>query len=169
MTASDHSERECIGPVMVRAALPGDVPAVFRIRVSVRQNHLSMAELAARGITEQWVARLMVDGALRTWCAECDGRVVGFSMVKIHAREVFALFVAPGFEGRGIGSRLLREAVGYLAGSGARTVRLSTGPGTRAHSFYLRRGWQEVGLDEHNEDVLLELKPAPPPGAGESR
>lgn len=158
-----------VTPVVVRLALPGDLPAVFRIRVSVQENHLSMAQLTARGITPAWIARLMAEGALRTWCAECHGEVVGFSMVNVDAREVFALFVAPQHEGRGVGSRLLEVSVAELLRASARPLRLTTGSGTRAHSFYLRRGWQQVGVDPRNDDVLLELDPGHRVEVGETR
>jgi GNAT superfamily N-acetyltransferase len=145
-------------PYQVRPATAADLDGVFRVRVSVAENHLSAGALAARGITPAWMARLMAEGALRVWCAEAGAEVVGFCAVKPQAREVFGLFVSPGHQGRGVGSSLLAEGMAYLAGLNRKPVRLGTAPGTRAHAFYLRRGWRPVGLDTGHGDVVLEME-----------
>ena len=41
------------GKPTIRLGTEHDVPAMFRVRTSVRENHLSMLELAAMGITDQ--------------------------------------------------------------------------------------------------------------------
>ena len=62
---------------MIRVATEADVPAIFEVRTSVRENHLSLEGLAARGITPASVAE-MIRTTMRAWVAEVDGEVVAF-------------------------------------------------------------------------------------------
>ena len=83
--------------VMFRIAAAADVPAIARVRTSVRENLLTIEQLAERGITNESVAAsFAVDH--RGWVA-----IVGFSIADRATRSIFALFVLPGHEGRGIG------------------------------------------------------------------
>lgn len=54
--------------------------------------------------------------------------------------------VAPSFQGRGIGGRLLSEACAYLAREGISGVMLNTERAYPAYSFYLKNGFSESGL-----------------------
>jgi GNAT superfamily N-acetyltransferase len=126
---------------------------MMSIRTSVTENALSSSELAELGITEESIER-MLDSSHAGWCAEIEGRVVGFSMVDREGSTVFALFVCPGFEGRGAGTALLEAAVADLAAAGHELATLTTGPETRALRFYLARGWQQTGFDEQGEAKL---------------
>ena len=81
------------------------------------------------------------------WVATHDGQIVGFSIADRKAHSVFALFVLPTYEGRGIGSRLFDWAVGWLWDNGAQRAWLNTGPNTKAAAFYERRGWMPTGID----------------------
>lgn len=69
---------------------------------------------------------------------------------------IWAMFVLPGHEGRGIGHGLLEVAVNWLWSRGAERIWLSTDSGTRAERFYRDRGWLEAGrLD--NGEIRFEL------------
>jgi GNAT superfamily N-acetyltransferase len=138
----------------LRPAKAADVPDLFRVRTSVHENHQSEEELAGLGVTRESLASMLGSGAARGWCAEEDGGVVGFSMARRSERDVFALFVLPEFEGRGIGSALLEAAVAWLRQEGDQPIRLSTGRGTRAFSLYIARGWREVGSLENGDPIL---------------
>jgi GNAT superfamily N-acetyltransferase len=139
----------------IRIATPGDVPAMFDIRVSVRENSATREGLRQAGITEQ-----TVESALRThgcgWIAENDGRAVGFSMADPRDGSVFALFVRPEFEGRGYGGALLAAAVDWLFARGLGHAWLEVGPETRAYPFYVQRGWIETSVGT-NGDVVMQL------------
>jgi GNAT superfamily N-acetyltransferase len=74
--------------------------------------------------------------------------------------SVFALFVRPEFESRGYGAALLEAAVDWLFARDFEHVRLEVGPGTRAHRFYLKCGWIEVGTGT-NGDVVMQLNRCP--------
>jgi GNAT superfamily N-acetyltransferase len=78
-------------------------------------------------------------------------------MARRSGRDVFALFVLPEFEGRGIGASLLKLAVAWLRQQSGQPIRLTTERCTRAYSLYLLWGWREVGeLDDG--DPILEIR-----------
>jgi GNAT superfamily N-acetyltransferase len=140
-----------------RIATAEDVPDLFRVRTSVWENHQSEEELAALGVTRGSVSQMLGSGQARAWCAIENGAIVGFSMARRSGRDVFALFVLPEFEGRGIGASLLKLAVAWLRQQSGQPIRLTTERCTRAYSLYLLWGWREVGeLDDG--DPILEIR-----------
>ncbi len=137
----------------IRDALPGDLGAMFDIRGLVDENRMSRGELAALGLTEETVgARL--GSALAGWVAEVDGAVVGYSMSDRPRGCVYAVFVLPAFQGRGLGSALLGRASAWLFESGLARIWLHTDPATRAYRFYLSRGWSDAGASQPSERRL---------------
>lgn len=131
----------------IRAATPDDVEALFDIRCSVGENHLSREQLAALDITVPSVRTMIESGEFVSVVADQDGVVAGFVMVETAKGYVFACFVRPGFEAQGIGGALMSAAEQELRRSGARELWLSTGaePTLRAHGFYRHLGWREDG------------------------
>lgn len=129
----------------IRPATPDDVELLFDIRTSVLENHQSRGELASIGVTPRAVAEMLRTTA-RAWVAEVEGRAVGFSMADAAEGTVFAMFVRPGREGRGVGRALMREAEAWLFAEGREEIWLLTGrdPALRAHGFYRRLGWTEA-------------------------
>jgi GNAT superfamily N-acetyltransferase len=146
--------RPCVGEFCLRPASSADMPGIARVRFAVRENVLTPEQLAARGITNDSVAASLLADR-RGWVAERAGEIVAFSMADRADPSIFALFVLPDCEGRGLGGRLLEEAMQWLWQQGAQRVWLTTGPDTRAHRFYVKRGWARVG-DEPGGDVRLE-------------
>ena len=138
----------------IRSASPDDVTDLFRVRTSVRENHLSEEELSDLGITHDSVSGLLRSGEAHAWCAEVDGAVVGFSMARQPERDIFALFVLPQFEGCGVGTSLLDAAVDWLLASGPKPIHLNTERTTKAFRFYINRGWRETGSLEDGDPVL---------------
>ena len=143
----------------VRALATDDMDAIFRVRTSVVDNHLSLEELAELGLTPESVATMLREGDVSGWCALADDEVVGFSLATESTREVNALFVLPDQSGQGIGQALLDIAVCHLRRVAPGTVRLRTDPEMPAYGFYRRRGWKDTG-EAHAEsgDVFLELE-----------
>lgn len=139
-----------------REATAADMPGISHVRTSVIENHLSRAQLDARGITNASVAASFLADS-KGWVAERDGQIVAFSIADRASRSIFALFVLPACEGRGLGGRLLDLALDWLWDNGAGTVWLTTGPGTRAAAFYARRGWGCTG-EEPGGDLRYELR-----------
>jgi GNAT superfamily N-acetyltransferase len=141
--------------IPIRLALAADVEAISVVRHAVRENMASREELAARGITPASVAASFSADS-RGWVAEAAGRIVGFSIADRADASIFALFVLPEFEGRGLGTKLLDLAVAWLRDEGAGDIWLVTGEGTRAAGFYAARGWRPAGRDAAG-DLRFEL------------
>ena len=86
--------------------------------------------------------------------AEEDGQIVGYISTRIDpATKVGGIpnfAVLPAYQQRGIGSRLLEEAVAYLAAEGMRYARIETLAQNEvgAH-FYPNFGFQEVARQVH--------------------
>lgn len=144
--------------IAYRIAGEADLPAITHVRTSVRENHLSVTQMAERGISHESVAASLRADA-KGWVAECGGRIVAFTIADRKSCSIFALFVLPGFDGRGIGPRLLDLAVAWLWESGAERLWLETRQGTRAATFYARRGWIAQGIDEKGS-IRFELERA---------
>ena len=85
------------------------------------------------------------------WVWEEDGRILGFSAADTRDGSIWAMFVDPQSEGRGIGRTLLAQAVQVLRDSGYSIATLSTDPGTRAARFYRQAGWIEDGFTAKGE------------------
>lgn len=148
--------------IAFRRATVGDIPAMSRIRLAVRENVLSNP---AR-ITEA-MYRDYLDLKGRGWVAALDGEIVGFSYADGADGSIWALFVDPDFEGRGAGRHLLRLAVDWLFASGHVEVRLGTRAGTRADRFYAAQGWTREGMRDGVE-VGYRLRRAVEGGPGGS-
>jgi GNAT superfamily N-acetyltransferase len=136
----------------IRIATNKDIAALFDIRTSVRENHQSHAGLAAAGITPDSIAR-MLETTSRAWIAVTDDTPVAFSMANAEEATIFAMFVRPGHEGRGLGARLMRAAEGWLFGAGCSEIWLLTSadPAVRANGFYRHIGWQPDGVQEDGQ------------------
>ena len=81
-----------------RLAALTDIVRLHEIRTSVAENRLSSPD---RIRYQDYVTRL--EGQGRGWVFETEGTVVAFGIADVEARSIWALFVEPGFEGRGIG------------------------------------------------------------------
>lgn len=124
----------------IRPATLADIPQLQRIRRAVRENALSDPAL----VSDENYVQFLLHGA--GWVAEEDGTVAGFAIADLKGHNIWALFVDPAFERRGLG-RLLHDAMlDWYFSQTAETVWLSTAPGTRAEGFYRRAGWREAGM-----------------------
>lgn len=133
----------------IRQAQAGDVQAIQKLRMSVRENVLVDPSL----VTEDTTTRAITQEG-RGWVAMETGRLLGFSIALRSPPRIWALFVDPDHEGRGLGQRLLQEAVDWLWSEGANVIRLSTDPDTRAERFYDQQGWRAVGTNDRGEAVF---------------
>src|SRR5262249_55970826 len=96
------------------------------------------------------------------WVAVRPEEIVAFSIANRASQSIFALFVLPGHEGQGIGSRLLDLALGWLWEHGVERVWLTTGPGTKAVRFYEKRGWRCTGTGPRDDLRYECTRPAAP-------
>lgn len=138
-----------------RRAVLSDIPAMSQVRLAVRENVLVDPSRIPPSVYEEYL-----EERGRSWVCEIDGRVVGFSAADRTDASIWALFVLPALEGRGIGKELLRLATEWLFGLGHRRVTLTTTAGTRAERFYRARGW-EPGSSDESGDVVFSLKARP--------
>lgn len=138
------------GPCLTfRMASVHDIPAMSRIRLSVRENRLHDP---ARITPQMYADFLEKDG--RGWVALVDGDIVAFSYANRIDGSIWALFVDPCFEGQGLGRQLLSLATDWLFSLGFTQVTLSTGTHTRAAQFYIRLGWR-LATSSASDSVLL--------------
>jgi GNAT superfamily N-acetyltransferase len=127
---------------IIRLANQADISAIFDIRTSVQENHLSHDQLAQMGITPETIREAILEAPC-VWIAEVDGVPVGFSMADVEEGCVFAAFVLPEFEGHGLGRSLMGKAEGFLF-QHHQTIWLETAAASRASGFYRNLGWQPV-------------------------
>src|SRR5262249_53251656 len=142
---------------LLREAGPADLPGISRVRTSVRENQLTVEQLKERGITNESIAASFLGGS-KGWVAEHSGEIVAFTIADRATGSIFALFVLPDYEGKGLGSRLLEMALYWLREQGASRVWLTTGPDTKAAGFYERRGWIATGDETATGDIRYELR-----------
>jgi len=137
---------------MLRKAKVGDVPVMNWLRLQVRENLLSDPGRITEAMTRQAIT---AEG--RGWVWEEDSEILGFSIARDTDPSIWALFVLPGQEGRGIGGALHDAAVAWLWSRGAARIWLSTDPQTRAARFYRDRCWSETAVLPSGE-IRLELQ-----------
>ena len=130
----------------IREATVRDIPEMHRIRMSVRENALSDPRSVQ---PHHYEPMLNVQG--RGWVAEADGRIVGFAVADTTAASVWALFVDPDWEGRGVGRSLHDRMIAWLFAAGFDVLHLTTTPETRAEKFYIAAGWTFVGSHTDGE------------------
>lgn len=139
--------------LVIRPAQPSDAQA------------LAQLFLQARRATFTWIDPAqfqLADFALQTqgetiWVAtRTEELLVGFVAVWPPTHFVHHLFVAPGYQGQGIGARLLASLRLWLPLP--YTLKCLT-RNTRALAFYLKNGWQQVGSGGQDDGAyyLLQL------------
>ena len=133
----------------IRIASSSDVTRLHEIRTSVRENRLSRPDRISH---QDYIA--LLEGHGRGWVFEQDDTIVAFGIADARSRSIWALFVEPRFEGRGIGRALLDEMTAWLFAQSDESVWLTTAPGTRAAHFYRAAGWREAG--EINGEIRFE-------------
>ena len=137
----------------IREAQHTDIPAMHRIRMAVKENVLTNP-LAVQ--EADYVPYLALPN--KGWVYEIERQIVGFSIVDTLAQEVWALFVDPLWEAKGIGGQLLDELVQWYFAQDKTELILGTEPGTRAVGFYQHKGWIPVGQKSNGEIILKLLR-----------
>ena len=127
--------------MIFREAIITDIPQIQNVRNSVKENTLSDPAL----VPDKEVADYIVRRG-KGWVCETDDRIVGFAIADLQDNNVWALFIQPGQEGKGIGKKLHDDMLDWFFDQNKETVWLSTSPGTRAEAFYRKAGWRETGI-----------------------
>lgn len=140
--------------MIIREAQIADIPQIQIVRNAVTENTLSDPELVPDADVKDYI---IWKG--KGWICEIDKNIVGFSIVSIVTKNVWALFIQPGFERRGIGRKLHDEMLGWYFNQTNETIWLGTSPGTRAEHFYRKAGWVETGV-HGNGEIKFEMSAA---------
>ena len=133
---------------MICKATRDDIPRIFEIRAAVRENRLSDPSLVTPTLCEWFIENSVI------WLWVENGCVKGFSAGDPRDGSIFALFIDPAYEGRGIGQKLLPLACQTLKAAGYETATLATAPATRAERFYRRDGWTEIGRRKDGQIIF---------------
>jgi GNAT superfamily N-acetyltransferase len=132
--------------MIFREAHINDIPQMQIVRNAVKENVLSDPALVP---DKDYVEYLNNRG--KGWLCEVDGNIVGFSIVDMKENNIWALFVHPDLEAKGIGKRLYNEMLNWYFDQTKETVWLGTAPNSRAEKFYRMNGWKEVGTHGKGE------------------
>jgi ribosomal protein S18 acetylase RimI-like enzyme len=147
---------------IVRPARRGDEPGILCAHLR------AIRETASRWYTADQIAAWSVNlgpeiyvAAIeggRLFVAEEAGEVLGFGELNPETGEVIAIYVRPDAQERGIGRRLLAEAVGRARRAGVAEIRLVSS--INAAEFYRRHGFVSEGSSFHTlrNGVLLECE-----------
>ncbi len=132
--------------MLYRCAERRDIPQIMQVRLAVRENQLSNPELVTASDCLDYI-----ENRGRGWVCEIESKVLGFAIVDLVERSVWALFLHPDFEGRGIGRKLHDIMLDWYFDQTDETICLGTDPGTRAEGFYRAAGWEAKGLRANGE------------------
>jgi GNAT superfamily N-acetyltransferase len=137
-----------------REATLQDIPQIQIVRHAVKENVLSDPGL----VTNEDCANYLVNRG-KGWVCVLDKEIIGFAIADLVDENIWALFVDPRFEGRGIGRKLHELMLDWYFSYGKTRVWLGTSPHTRAFSFYKKAGWLETGIHGRNE-IKFEMRSA---------
>jgi GNAT superfamily N-acetyltransferase len=137
--------------MIIREARTEDISQMHRVRVSVKENILPDPAMITEKEYEDYLVRRG-----KGWICEIDNTIVGFSIVSVLDKNVWALFVQPGYENQGIAQKLHREMMKWYFLQTDETIWLGTAPGTRAERFYRKAGWKQTGL-RANGEIMFEM------------
>lgn len=136
LRASNEDEME-----IFREAISRDIPQMQLVRNSVKENMLSNPALVPDSDVEDYINRRG-----KGWVCETTDGIAGFAIADLQDNNIWALFILPGYEGKGIGKRLHDDMLNWYFSKTSHAAWLSTSPGTRAEQFYRKAGWKETGI-----------------------
>ena len=97
----------------------------------------------------------------KSWVCEADGVIAGFASADNAGGSIWALFINPDHEGKGIGKHLLALMADYLFALGHEKIVLSTSADTRADTFYASQGWERGKMKDDVEVHYSLARPRP--------
>ncbi|RYD79543.1 MAG: GNAT family N-acetyltransferase, partial [Sphingobacteriales bacterium] len=111
--------------MLYREALTTDISQIQIVRNSVKENMLSNPALVSDADCEEFMT---VRG--KGWVCIIDNTVVGFAIADLKEDNIWALFIDPAFEAKGIGANLHRLMMDWYFNQGKNHVWLGTSPNT---------------------------------------
>lgn len=130
----------------INEATIDDIGSMLVIRKSVRENVLA----DPGSVTEEDCVEYLTTRG-KGWTCVIDGEMAGFAIIDVKDDNVWALFVHPQHEGKGVGRRLQVEMLDWYFAQGKEMVWLGTDPDTRAAGFYQKSEWRKVGMRDNGE------------------
>ncbi len=132
--------------MIIRPAIIDDIKQIQIVRNSVKENTLSDPNF----VTDEDCADFICHRG-KGWVCEIATRIVGFAIADLKDHNIWALFLDPEFEKRGIGQQLHKVMLDWYFSQTKHTVWLGTAFDTRAERFYRAAGWTAVGLNGSKE------------------
>ena len=132
--------------MIIREAKPEDIPQIQIVRNWVNENMLSNPNL----VTDQDCLEFITQRG-KGWVCKIDVKIVGIAIADLKENNIWALFLDPKFEGKGIGRKLQKMMLEWYFDQGKDYVWLGTSPNTRAEKFYRNSGWIENGTNGSKE------------------
>ncbi len=134
----------------IREATIEDIPQIQIVRNSVKENRLSSPDRVTDKDCED---HLTILG--KGWVAVADYMIIGFAIVDLSGRSVWALFLLPEFENKGYGKKLHTVMMDWYFTLTREPIWLKTASNTRAETFYNKNGWTEIEFT--SEEIKFEM------------
>lgn len=132
--------------VTFRDAHAEDIPQMQVVRNAVKENQLSDP-----GLIQDAHYLPYLDKRGKGWVCEEENTVVGFAIADLEKNNIWALFVDPSFENKGIGKLLHALMLNWFFSKTNELVWLGTAPNSRAAKFYVLQGWSHAGTTKDGE------------------
>jgi GNAT superfamily N-acetyltransferase len=132
--------------MILREAKVDDIKQIQVVRNSAKENTLSDPNLVTDKDCEEFITTRG-----KGWVCEIENIIVGFAIADLKENNIWALFIDPEFEKKGIGQKLHKIMMDWYFSQTKETIWLGTDSHTRAENFYRKTGWAEVGLNGSNE------------------
>jgi GNAT superfamily N-acetyltransferase len=136
--------------MIFREAVVSDIEQIPVVRNTVKENVLSNPALVTDKDCKEF---LTVRG--KGWVCEINNIIVGFAIADLKEKNIWALFIHPEFEKKGIGKKLHSLMLDWYFTQTKESVWLGTAPNTRAETFYRKQGWKETGM--HGKEIKFEM------------
>ena len=137
--------------MIFRTAVKTDIPQIQVVRNAVKENRLSNPAFVSDSDVENFITQRG-----KGWVCEMDNTIVGFAIADLQDNNIWALFIHPDHEGKGIGKKLHSLMLDWYFSQGKENVWLGTSPDTRAEKFYRKAGWKENGM-HGSKEVKFEM------------
>jgi GNAT superfamily N-acetyltransferase len=132
--------------MIFREATIVDIPQMQIVRNEVKENTLSDPAIVPNKDYQEFI-----EGRGKGWVCEIDNSIVGFAFADLQEDNIWALFLLPTYEHKGIGQALQKLMLNWYFAQGKEKVWLGTAFHTRAEMFYRKSGWKEVGTNGAKE------------------
>lgn len=134
-----------------REAKAEDIKQIQYVRNAVKENMLSHPSVVRDADCEEYIT---IRG--KGWICEANEKIIGFAIADLKGNSIWALFILPEYEGKGIGKKLYAIMLDWYFTQTDIPLWLTTAPHTRAEQFYIRQGWKQAGIV--NKEMKFEME-----------